>query len=74
MENPINMDDLGVPLFLETPISLTFSFSQNNSWLGGGFKYLLFSPLPARRAPRYNSYSLINGLELFHPTYYPPKV
>ena len=21
MENPINMDDLGVPLFLETPIS-----------------------------------------------------
>ena len=22
MENPIKMDDLGVPLFLETPISL----------------------------------------------------
>ena len=22
MENPINMDDLGVPLFLETPIYL----------------------------------------------------
>ena len=21
MENPINMDDLGIPLFLETPIS-----------------------------------------------------
>ena len=26
MENPIKMDDLGVPLFLETPISLLFFF------------------------------------------------
>ena len=25
MENPIKMDDLGVPLFLETPISLGLS-------------------------------------------------
>ena len=24
MENPIKMDDLGVPLFLETPICLIF--------------------------------------------------
>ena len=24
MENPIKMDDLGVPLFLETPISLQY--------------------------------------------------
>ena len=24
MENPIKMDDLGVPLFLETPISVVF--------------------------------------------------
>ena len=26
MENPIKMDDLGVPLFLETPISIYFCF------------------------------------------------
>jgi len=29
MENPIEMDDLGVPLFSETPISIP------NSFLGG---------------------------------------
>ena len=28
MENPIKMDDLGVPLFLETPISMDFSGSN----------------------------------------------
>ena len=26
MENPIKIDDLGVPLYLETPISLLLSF------------------------------------------------
>ena len=26
MEHPINMDDLGVPLFLETPICTVFVF------------------------------------------------
>ena len=30
MENPIKMDDLGVPLFLETPISYPSSLSLNN--------------------------------------------
>ena len=30
MENPIKMDDLGVPLFLETPISLGDSFWMVN--------------------------------------------
>ena len=29
MENPINMDDMGVPLFLETPISLFAKRMQN---------------------------------------------
>ena len=28
-ENPIKMDDLGVPLFLETPILLSYSFYFN---------------------------------------------
>ena len=28
MENPIKIDDLGVPLFLETSISLTFTHTQ----------------------------------------------
>ena len=28
MENPIKMDDLGVPLFLETPICIQKCFSQ----------------------------------------------
>jgi len=28
MENPIKMDDLGVPLFLETPTSLRFVWSD----------------------------------------------
>ena len=27
MENPIKMDDLGVPLFLETPIYNSFNYS-----------------------------------------------
>ena len=30
MENPIKMYDLGVPLFLETPISLVFSVVLRN--------------------------------------------
>ena len=31
MENPIKMDDLGVPLFLETPISRLESTCLHNS-------------------------------------------
>ena len=44
MENPIKMDDLGVPLFLETPIcipweSVTFIFRGYiyNPYFGGFF-------------------------------------
>ena len=33
MENPIEMDDLGVPLFLETPIHTDFSPSSHQ-WFG----------------------------------------
>ena len=32
MENPIKMDDLGVPLFLETPIYRDFPFSGGPRW------------------------------------------
>ena len=40
MENPIKMDDLGVPLFSETSICMLY--------LGGGFsRYFLCSPLPS---------------------------
>jgi len=39
MENPIKMDDLGVPLFLETPISLEFHpVAQVFRCFGGVFK------------------------------------
>ena len=31
MENPIKMDDLGVPLFLETPKCFFFRFSKNEA-------------------------------------------
>ena len=43
MENPINMDDLGIPLFLETPIctyrpmvgwSLRIVGGEDSDWLG----------------------------------------
>ena len=30
MENPIRMDDLGVPLFLETPISVPHGGPENH--------------------------------------------
>ncbi len=32
MENPIKMDDLGVPLFLETPTGITYLLTAG--WLG----------------------------------------
>jgi len=45
MENPIKMDDLGVPLFSETSICSTLiptlnslSFAFYKSWLAGGQK------------------------------------
>ena len=37
MENPIKMDDLGVPLFLETPIYLG---GCQKSWFTVGFHFL----------------------------------
>ena len=43
MENPIKMDDLGVPLFLETPISTS------------GFWLLLFCPAPRKPPQRKNT-------------------
>ena len=35
MKNPIKMDDLGVPLFLETPILLTGRYSSKAPFPGG---------------------------------------
>ena len=40
VENPIKMDDLGVPPFSETATSIFTSL------LGDGLKYFLFSTLP----------------------------
>ena len=39
MENPIKMDDLGVPLFLETPIS-----TQDFFFGVGGWKKCIYRP------------------------------
>ena len=36
MENPIKMDDLGVPLFLETPISLSLTNLRKKSGFAKG--------------------------------------
>ena len=53
MENPIKMDDLGVPLFLETPISthgrFVFFF-----WLGGFFFAKLEARDPTLVEPRFD--------------------
>ena len=38
MENAINMDDLGVPLFLETPICLGNLFRDKNPPVAGAPK------------------------------------
>jgi len=32
MENPIKMDDLGVPLFLETPMYGLFTYMKGERW------------------------------------------
>ena len=32
MDNPIKMDDLGVPLFLETPIYINWMMIWTESW------------------------------------------
>jgi len=32
MENPIKMDDLGVPLFLETPTYGLFTYMKGERW------------------------------------------
>ena len=41
MENPIKMDDLGVPLYLETPISMYIVYHDvgrmDNGWMNGWF-------------------------------------
>ena len=39
MENPIKMDDLGVPLFLETPTNNRIMVPLNHDFLGGSEKY-----------------------------------
>ena len=44
MENPIKMDDLGVPLFLEASIWWKVWERNEHDWVGG-FKYFLFSSL-----------------------------
>ena len=46
MENPVNMDDLGVPLVLETPTYIYKYIDIIRKVLDSGFKHLLFSPLP----------------------------
>ena len=59
MENPIKMDDLGVPLFLETPICIQLSaadvwgfllewLAQNHQVFGGGNSNIfgIFTPDP----------------------------
>ena len=38
MENPIKMDDLGVPLFLETP---TWMSQEVINWIHPGYKNLM---------------------------------
>ena len=42
MENPIKMDDLGVPLFLETPISGYRNSTEYSLHLNDFFTYLSF--------------------------------
>ena len=44
MENPIKMDDLGVPLFLETPKCFLFRFSKMkpHTFEGSGFNWVAF--------------------------------
>ena len=37
MENPIKMDDLGVPLFLETPISHLQKLGKSSTQVGAGW-------------------------------------
>ena len=41
MENPIEMDDLGVPLFLEPPISLQFRMVTGMCWFWTAMKLLV---------------------------------
>ena len=43
MENPIKMDDLGVPLFLETPI---LPFCKSFELAGGNSNIFCFHPDP----------------------------
>ena len=41
MENPIKMDDLGVPLFLETPIYSKRAYILITYWLIGSHRHAL---------------------------------
>ena len=50
MENPIKMDDLGVPLFLETPISKS------------GGMFFFFKSTPQSLSWSYDSPSRLRGL------------
>ena len=68
MENPIKMDDLGVPLFSETPIC-TFMDIQN----GGVFNTMLF--IPNWHVGFYQEFLWFNSEidDLLHPEMVTPK-
>ena len=52
MENPITLDDLGVPPFTETPISFSTKKSQPHTGCDFGFRPLQsFDPSDACREP-----------------------
>ena len=51
MENPIKIDDLGVPVFLETPIYIYILYIYISIYLQGG-------PLPVISGVIHNPYKL----------------
>ncbi len=69
MENPIKMDDLGLPLFLETPIYIYIyihhSISTQPSWNRGNTKM----NYPQEIAPQnYNHYRILHDDDLVYCT------
>ena len=57
MENPIKMDDLGVPLFLETPI-----YKYNKSWTSSHTETKVFGILVGPPKNRSQSNAELNDL------------
>ena len=53
MENPIKMDDLGVPLFLERPISCDFLSFQVTPWnfIAFGLVFVALTLAAAKKRP-----------------------